>query len=389
MNVRAIVASWFAIVGMVVVSILIAFGLIGLLREHRATNSSVATRQFPTPRVESDPPRDLAEYRREQRARIEGYRWIDRKAGVVHIPIERAMEILEQQHGPMAGQRRDSATEQRHGALPAQVRPPGAEPQPGPEPPSAREGGGCATTPRDIQRRVGVAPRLGKTVPGSLSFRDERGQPVSFLEVLHNKPAILALVYYGCSNLCSMTLRNIGGSLHRLDLTPGRDFEIVAVSIDPRDGPAMARSKLTEYLGRFGRPPSQNCAGCDAGWHFLTGTRAQSAALAQSVGFRYFWDATQTQYAHPAGIVILSPRGEVTQYFNGIEFPPRELREALVNASAGRVNSLSDRLWLLCYHYEALIGPYSAYITTALRILAIGLIAGLAALIIRLVRTSP
>jgi protein SCO1 len=370
MNVRAIVASWLAIVAMVVVSILVAFGLVALLREHRVTDASVATRQFPAPRVESDPPQDLADYKREQRAKVEGYRWIDRKAGVVHIPIDRAMEILEQ----------------RRGSTPRHPQDPPPEHQDAP--PATPEAGGCATTARDIQRGVGVAPRLGKSVPGSLAFRDEQGRPVSFLEVLRDKPAILALVYYGCSNLCSMTLRNIGGSLHRLDLTPGRDFEIVAVSIDPRDGPAMARSKLTEYLGRFGRP-ARDCTNCDAGWHFLTGSREQSTALARSVGFRYFWDATQAQYAHPAGIVILSPRGEVTQYFNGIEFPPRELRQALLNASAGRVSSLSDRLWLLCYHYEALIGPYSAYITTALRVLAIGLIAALAALIIRLVRTSP
>jgi len=158
------------------------------------------------------------------------------------------------------------------------------------------------------------------------------------------------------------------------------------VSIDPRDGPAMARSKLAEYLRLFGGPAG-DC--CDTGWHFLTGTREQSAALAQSVGFRYFWDATQAQYAHPAGIVILSPRGKVAQYFNGIEFPPRELRQALLNASAGRTSSLSDRLWLLCYHYEALIGPYSASITMALRVLGLVMIAALAGLIIRLIRTSP
>jgi len=350
LNIRGVLVSWFAIVGMVVISILIAFGLTALLGEHRTADTSVAIGQFPTPRVESHPQQQLAEYQHEQQAKAEGYRWIDRKSGVVHIPIDRAMQVL-------AG---------RHRAADRKT--------------------GCATTPREIQRDVGVAPQLGKTIPGSLSFRDEQGQPLSFLEVLHDKPAILALVYYSCSNLCSLTLRSIGGSLHRLGLTPGRDFEIVAVSIDPRDGPAIARSKLTEYLNLFGGP-AEKC--CDNGWHFLTGTRAQSAALARAVGYRYFWDAAQSQYAHVAGIVILSPRGEVTQYFNGIEFPPRELRQALLNASAGRVNSLSDRLWLLCYHYEALIGPYSTYITMALRALGLVVIAALAGLIIRLIRTSP
>src|SRR5690349_9654643 len=164
MNVRGVIVSWLTIVGMVVVSILIAFGFIALLAEHRTTDTFVATRRFPTPRLESDPPRDLAEYRREQQAKVAGYRWIDRNAGVVHIPIRRAMEVLAGHHAPAADRsppdRSRSASDRK---------------------------GGCAATPGDIQRGVGVAPRLGKTVPGSLSFRDEQGRPVSFLEVLHNR----------------------------------------------------------------------------------------------------------------------------------------------------------------------------------------------------------
>ena len=312
--------------------------------------ASIDPKLPPEPRLQQFPSNEIYRFRDNEEQRLHSYGYVNKDAGVVHIPIDRAMQVL-------AG---------RHRAADRKT--------------------GCATTPREIQRDVGVEPQLGKTIPGSLSFRDEQGQPLSFLEVLHDKPAILALVYYGCSNLCSLTLRSIGGSLHRLGLTPGRDFEIVAVSIDPRDGPAIARSKLTEYLNLFGGP-AEKC--CDNGWHFLTGTRAQSTALARAVGYRYFWDAAQSQYAHAAGIVILSPRGEVTQYFNGIEFPPRELRQALLNASAGRVNSLSDRLWLLCYHYEALIGPYSTYITMALRALGLVVIAALAGLIIRLIRTSP
>jgi protein SCO1 len=236
----------------------------------------------------------------------------------------------------------------------------------------------------DIQRRVAIEEHLGRLVPLGAQFRDESGARRSLGAILAGRPAIIALVYYDCPNLCSLTLTSLAASLSRQSLRPGRDFEVAAISIDPREGPALAAAKRAAYLSHYAS--AARCPGCAAGWHFLTGNADAIARLAGALGYRYFWDAAQSQYAHPAGIVVLTPAGGVSQYFNGIDYPPQELRAALLRAGAGHIGSLAQRLWLLCYHYEALAGRYSGQIALLLRVLAMATLASLALLITRLAR---
>jgi protein SCO1 len=245
-----------------------------------------------------------------------------------------------------------------------------------------------ATTVRDVQQRVGLDQHLGSAVPASLKFLDERGRSVPLGDFLGSRPVILALVYYTCPNLCSLTLTSLTRSLRTLDLQAGRDFEVIAVSIDPRETPVLATTKRAAYLSEYTRDAAV-CRGCEAGWHFLTGPAASSSALAASVGFHYFYDPAQQQYAHPSGIVVLTPRGRISQYFNGIEFPAPALRQALLQARAERSGSLAERLWLLCFHYDALAGPYSARVTAGLRILGALVVLALGGFVARLIATSP
>jgi protein SCO1/2 len=240
-------------------------------------------------------------------------------------------------------------------------------------------------TAHDIQQRVGVDPAIGGQVPLQTLFRDEAGTPRRLGDVIAGRPTILALVYFDCPNLCTLTLNGLATSSKHLGLRPAIDYRVIAISIDPREGPALAAAKRDDYAARFGRG-APGCAACDSGWHFLTGEQASIRQVAQAVGYRYFWDAAQSQYAHPAGAVVLSGAGRIVQYLNGVEFPATELRRALSLAAAGRTGSLAQRLWLLCFHYEALTGRYGGDITMAVRVLGLLTMVGLGWLLLRLMR---
>jgi protein SCO1/2 len=157
------------------------------------------------------------------------------------------------------------------------------------------------------------------------------------------------------------------------------------VSIDPRENSQIAAAKRATYVQQYKNGRAE-CEDCDKSWHFLTGDAAQSEALAKASGIRYLYDAAQGQYAHPAAILVVTPDGRISRYFNGIEFPPRELRWALTEAKAEHLGGLADRFWLLCYHYEALVGRYSGVVQIAVRLLAFATVVGLGALILRLAR---
>jgi len=243
-------------------------------------------------------------------------------------------------------------------------------------------------TVADIQQRVGLDQRLGRKLPLDVTLRDEHGTPVRLGELLGSRAALIAPVYFECPNLCTLTLNGLLLSLRSIDLTAGRDFEVIAVSFDPRERPALAQAKRDAYLERYGRGFSP-CPSCTRGWHFLTGDAPQIAALLGALGFRYFWDQDLRQYAHAAAIVVVTPRGRISQYFNGVAYPPAPLRAALLAAAAEHSGSLAERLWLLCYHYESLAGPYSALIASLLRLLGFATVLALILLITRLVRNSP
>lgn len=214
---------------------------------------------------------------------------------------------------------------------------------------------------RDARSTVGWDQRLSASLPLNQRFVDEKGQAVRLSQFFAARPVILVLTYYDCPNLCGTLLTSLTGQLRRLDFNAAREFQVVVVSIATSDTPAAAARKKAGYLSLYER------SGAEPGWHFLTGTPYAIQALTNAVGFRYFYDAATRQYAHPAGIVIATPEGRIARYFLGFEFPQRELRYALLEASSERIGSPMDRVGLLCYHYEQAAGKYGAAITAALR----------------------
>ncbi len=188
-----------------------------------------------------------------------------------------------------------------------------------------------------LLKKVGIDQKMGAQVPLDLAFDDEAGQLVT-LRQYFGKPVILALVYYQCPSLCNMVLNGLVRSVKGIPLTPGEDYEVVAVSFDPRETPEMARAKKETYMKEYNRP------GTEKGWHFLTGDEAASKALAASVGFRFVYDTMTNQYAHGSGIMLLTPEGRTSRYFFGIDYPTRDVRLGLVEASNNRVSSAVDQV---------------------------------------------
>lgn len=202
---------------------------------------------------------------------------------------------------------------------------------------------------------VGIEQRLDQQVPLDLVFRDEFGRtaPLSTYFSGH-KPVLLALVYYTCPMLCNLVLNGVESSLKVISLDPGKDFEVVAVSFDPKDTPEVAAAKKANYLQRYRRPDTAN------GWHFLTGDEASIKALTSAVGFRYKYDAKTGQFAHASAVMILTPQGKLSRYFYGVEYPPRDMRLGLVDASQKKIGTPVDQILLFCYHYDPSTGKYGA-----------------------------
>lgn len=202
---------------------------------------------------------------------------------------------------------------------------------------------------------VTIEQNLNHQAPLDLQFRDEFGRSLPLSTYFSgNKPVILALVYYTCPMLCNMVLNGLESSLRPITLDPGKDFEVVAVSFDPRDTPEIAAAKKASYLRRFRRP------GADNGWHFLTGDEASIKALTSAVGFRYRFDAATGQFAHVSAIMILTPQGKLSRYFYGVEYAPRDVRLGLVEASQNKIGNPVDQILLFCYHYDPATGKYGA-----------------------------
>ena len=229
-------------------------------------------------------------------------------------------------------------------------------------------------------RDIGFDQRLGEQVPLDLAFRDEEGRTVRLGEYFGKRPVILSLAYFDCPMLCGMSLQGIASSLKTLAFDAGREFEVVTVSFDPRETPRLARVKKLEYIDRYGRP------GASSGWHFLTGDDEPIRRLTAAVGFRYAWDAGIGQYAHPTGIVVLTPQGLVARYLFGVDYAPKDLRLALVESAGGRIGTLADRLLLLCYRYDPGTSRYSAFALGAVRAGGALTLLGLGAFIVVMTR---
>jgi protein SCO1/2 len=208
---------------------------------------------------------------------------------------------------------------------------------------------------------IGLDQRLDQQLPSDLPFRDERGRDVRLGDFFGKKPVILTLVYYECPMLCTQVLNGLTSALGVLNFSVGKEFDIVTISFDPGETPELARAKKASYIDRYKRE------GAAEGWHFLTGTQRSIEALTKAVGFRYAYNASVDQYAHVSGIMVLTPEGRLSRYFYGIEYAPRDVRLALIEAADHRIGSPVDQLFLYCFHYDPKSAKYSLAVMRVVR----------------------
>ncbi len=214
----------------------------------------------------------------------------------------------------------------------------------------------------DPARDVGIDQKLDSQVPLDLAFRDEVGRSVRLGDYFGKKPVVVALVFYKCPRLCQLMLDGIVRGLQEVEYDAGKDFEVVVVSIDPSETPVIAADKKREMLALYARP------GAERGWHFLTGGEPSIKALAGAIGYRYAYDPVMKQFAHAAGIQILTPEGRVARYLNGIDYPPKSVGFALIEASQGKVGTPVDKMLLMtCFAYNPATGRYSFAILKTLQ----------------------
>ncbi|MGD0940901.1 MAG: SCO family protein [Terracidiphilus sp.] len=220
--------------------------------------------------------------------------------------------------------------------------------------------------PPAILNGVGVAQHLNQQLPLGLTFTDDTGKQVQLATYFGKRPAILALVYYQCPMLCSEELNGLTGALEMVKLVPGKDFNVLVVSIDPSEGTDLAAAKKRVYLKRYGHPETA------AGWHFMTGTQANIDALTKAVGFGYVKipgpDGKLTQFAHASSIQIVTPEGKLAQYYMGVEYSPKDLRLGLVEASANRIGSPVDNILTYCYHYDPTVNKHTLIVARVVQL---------------------
>lgn len=231
----------------------------------------------------------------------------------------------------------------------------------------------AAKEPGQIIREIKFDQRLDAPLPLDLEFRDENNQAVRISDYFGKKPVLLNFVYFRCPMLCSMVMNGLTSALRVLSFQPGKEFEILTISIDPTDTPEAALDFKSKQIASYAKSHETG------GWHFLTGGKDSIETLAKAIGFQYLYDERSRQFAHAGGAVVATPEGKLARYFYGIEFSPKDIRFALMEASKGKIGSLVDQLLLLCYHYDPMTGRYGLWITGILRIcglLTLGILAG-------------
>ena len=216
--------------------------------------------------------------------------------------------------------------------------------------------------PKDLQN-IDVVEHLGDTIPLDLHFTDDNGRPVVLSQYFHQgKPVVLILGYYSCPMLCNLVMNGVSDVMQKIDWLPGKEFQIVSVSIDPTETDVLAKAKKANYLKAIGKPGIEN------GWMYLTGPEDQSKALAEAVGFKYYYVPERKEYAHPAVLIILTEDGVISRYLYGIEYKEFDMRMALLEASEGKVGGTLDRIILYCYHYDPESGSYTVFAGNVMKI---------------------
>jgi protein SCO1/2 len=222
-------------------------------------------------------------------------------------------------------------------------------------------GPGAGAMPTQLQN-VGFEPQLNAQMPLDTNFVDESGNQVRLRDYFGAKPVVLAFVYYGCPMLCNQVQQGVVGALRMLSFTPRRDYEVVFVSFDPRETPGMAAEKKKTALEHFGRSETS------PGWHFLTGTKQNIDSVTHAANYRYNFDSKSGLFAHASGVMLLTPDGRISRYFYGVEYPGRDMRLGLVDASAGKIGTPIDHVLLFCYQYDPSSATYSASILKIIRL---------------------
>jgi protein SCO1/2 len=226
-----------------------------------------------------------------------------------------------------------------------------------------------------VLQKVGVAQHLNQQLPLDASFVDESGKTVKLGDYFGKRPAILALVYYTCPMLCSEEMNGLTSSLEMVKLTPGKDFDVVIVSIDPSDSPEQAAKSKALYVKRYGRPETA------AGWHFLTGQRPAIDAVTNAVGFGYVRvpgpDGKLSQFAHASSIEIVTPEGKLAQYYLGVEYSPKDMLLGLIEASGNKIGSPVANILTYCYHYDPQKNKHSLMVARVVQVGGMITVAGL------------
>jgi len=228
-----------------------------------------------------------------------------------------------------------------------------------------------------ILQNVTFRPELNAQMPLDTAFTDENGKAVQLGQYFHQqKPVLLAFVYYGCPMLCTQLEQGVVGSLRMLSFNPGRDYEVVFVSFDERDTAEMAAAKKKTALDHFRRTETAT------GWHFLSGSKESIITVTNAANFHFNFDVKNNLFAHASGIMLLTPDGRISRYFYGVEFPGRDVRLGLVDASQGKIGTPVDKMLLFCFQYDPSSARYSATILGIMRLLAVGTMAGLLLMIL-------
>ena len=224
--------------------------------------------------------------------------------------------------------------------------------------------------------QVGIDQHLNQQVPLHLVFNDESGREVHLGELFGKRPVILAMVYYECPMLCTQVLNGLTGSLKGINLNAGKDFDVVAISFDPRDNdkPDLAKNKKLSYLEHYGRP------GTDSGWHFLTGSQESIKAVTDAAGFKYEWDDKTQQFAHAAAVMVVTPEGKMSRYFYGIDYAPKDIKFGIMDSAQAKVGNPAEQLLLYCYHYDPASGKYGFAILRVMRLAGVATLLGLGAM---------
>ena len=210
--------------------------------------------------------------------------------------------------------------------------------------------------------RVAIEQKLDSQLPLDAVFQDETGKTVQLGSYFGKRPVVLALVYYDCPMLCTQILNGVVRAAKVLTFTPGKEYEVVAISFDAREKPADAAAKKAVYMKDFGHPETAG------GWHFLTGGVDPIKRVTDAVGFRYVWDVNTAQFAHASAVYVLTPEGKLSKYFYGIDYSPKDMRFALVEASENRIGNPVDKILLYCYHFDPHAAKYTPYALALLRV---------------------